>query len=344
MDSKLNQNQNSNPKFVAIDFETATKNYNSACSIGLVEFCKDGTLNKYKVISEHYYLIQPPNNEYNQDNINIHKITPSDTKNEPGFDIIWQQIKHFFNGEYIIIAQNANFDMSVLKACLHHYTLDTYLPFTYWDSISIATYIVPHDVKKGLASLTVYFDISLGQHHNALCDAKACAEICMICFEKMNTDSYYVKKDGTFKHYILKKLNTDFLHLEIKQKTTFTRNKKQNNNFSKFQHTRPTAYTPNENADSTNLFYSKNVVVTGDIKGFSRDELFTYISKQGGIVKGSVTKSTDILIIGTQDLTLVGASGVSNKEKKVRSLNENGMNIKILDERKFLEVANNETL
>ncbi len=352
--SNINQNLNnksnistskiSNKSYVAIDFETATRNYNSACSIGLVEFCKDGALNKYDVTAEHYYLIQPPNNEYNQDNINIHKITPSDTINTPTFDVVWQQIKHFFNGDYIIIAQNANFDMSVLKACLQHYNLETYLPFTYWDSITIATYIVPHDVKKGLASLTAYFELSLSQHHNALCDARACAEICIICFEKMNTDSYYVKKDGTFKHYILKKLNADFLKLELKQKTNLNRRKPQQqhsrtNPFSKYQTTKPTDFTPNANADVDNMFYSKNVVVTGDIKGFSRDELFTYISKQGGIVKGSVTKSTDILIIGTQDLNLVGHGGVSNKEKKVRALNDGGMSIEILEENKFLDIA-----
>ncbi len=342
MDSNLKNKPNSNKTFVAIDFETATRNYNSACSIGLVEFCKDGTSNKYNVTAEHYYLIQPPNNEYNQDNINIHKITPSDTINSPTFDVIWQEIKHFFNGDYIIIAQNANFDMSVLKACLQHYDLDTYLPFTYWDSISIATYIVPHDVKKGLASLTVYFELTLSQHHNALCDARACAEICIICFEKMNTDSYYIKKDGTFKHYILKKLNTDFLKLELKQNTNLNKRRTQqprNNSFSKFQTSKPKNFTPNESADANNIFYSKNVVVTGDIKGFSRDELFSYISNQGGIVKGSVTKSTDILIIGTQDLNLVGAGGVSNKEKKVRALNDNGMSIEILDENAFLNIA-----
>ncbi len=339
----ISQSKNSSKSFVAIDFETATKNYNSACSIGLVEFSKDSALNKYSVTSEHYYLIQPPNNEYNQDNINIHKITPADTINTPNFDVVWQQIKHFFNGDYIVIAQNANFDMSVLKACLQHYHLETYLPFIYWDSISIATYIVPHDVKKGLASLTAYFELSLSQHHNALCDAKACAEICMICFEKMNTDTYYVKKDGTFKHYILKKLNTDFLKLEIKQKTNFARRKTvqpKNNPFSKYQTSKPTDFTPNADADVNNIFYSKNVVVTGDVKGFSRDELFTYISKQGGIVKGSVTKTTDILIIGQQDLNLVGHGGVSNKEKKVRALNDGGMNIEILNEDRFLGIAN----
>ncbi len=340
--SNINSNKLSSQSFVAIDFETATKNYNSACSIGLVIFNKDTGLNKYTITDELYFLIQPPNNEFNQDNINIHKITPADTINTPTFDVIWEKIKHFFNGDYIVIAQNANFDMSVLKACLQHYNLDTYLPFTYWDSISIATYIVPHDVKKGLASLTVYFELSLSQHHNALCDAKACAEICIICFEKMNTDSYYVKKDGTFKHYILKKLNTDFLKLEIKQKTNFNNRKTQypkNNSYSKFNTVKPTDFKPNENADTNNIFYSKNIVVTGDVKGFSRDELFTYISKQGGIVKGSVTKSTDILIIGTQDLNLVGAGGVSNKEKKVRALIDNGMDIEILNESKFLEIA-----
>ncbi len=319
--------------FVAIDFETATKHYNSACSIGVVLFNSD------KILEEKYYLIQPPNNEYNRDNINIHKITPNDTKDSPTFDIVWEEIKHYFNGDHVLIAQNAQFDMSVLKSSLTHYNLD-YNEFTYWDSIKIATYIVPNDVKKGLASLTSYFEISLDQHHNALCDARACAEICMICFKEMAKDSYYVKKDGNFKKYFLKKLNTSFLALVAKQKLSFKGSRKKQKKFDRFSNTRANAnkFTQNLNADKNNPFYNKNIVVTGDIPGFSREKLFGIISNNGGIVKNGVTKQTDILVVGKQDLKLLGESGISSKEKKATEYINSGSKIKILKESELISI------
>ncbi len=325
-----------NTTFVAIDFETATKHYNSACSIGIVLF------NRNEVLEEQYFLIQPPNNEYNRDNINIHKITPDITKDSPTFEVIWEKIKHYFNGDHILIAQNAQFDMSVLKASLNHYNLE-FKEFTYWDSIAIATYIVPNDVKKGLASLTNYFNITLTQHHNALCDARACAEICIICFGEMAKDSYYVKKDGDFKKYITKKLSSSFLALEAKQNFGFKREGKRQRKFDKFANTRANAnkFEQNQDADKNNPLYNKNIVVTGDISGYSRENLFNILSKNGGIVKNGVTKQTDILIIGKQDKNLVGENGVSSKEKKARDFITKGINIKIITETDLLKLLSN---
>ncbi len=321
--------------FVAIDFETATRHYNSACSIGIVLF------NTEKIIEEKYFLIQPPNNEYNRDNINIHKITPKDTENSPTFDILWNEIKDFFTGEHILIAQNANFDMSVLKATLEHYNIDcNTFNFTYWDSIKIATYIVPNDVKKGLASLTTYFNISLTNHHNALCDARACAEICTICFGEMSKDSYFVKKDGNLKKYVTKKLDNNFKDLVVKQKLSFKGTSKKQRKYGPFSNKRANAnkFTPKENADKNNLFYNKVTVVTGDITGYSREHLFQVLSEKGALVKNNVSKQTDILILGKQDLRFIGKDGISSKEKKVRNYIAKGEKIELVTESELLDI------
>ena len=65
--------------FAAIDFETATGCRNSACSVA-VTAVEDG-----KMKDVYYSLIQPPMNKYNYFNIQIHGITPNDTKNAPTF-------------------------------------------------------------------------------------------------------------------------------------------------------------------------------------------------------------------------------------------------------------------
>ena len=56
-------------EFVAIDFETANRNSDSACSIGLVTF-KDG-----KIVDEYYKLIRPKNLYFHPDNIKVHGLT-----------------------------------------------------------------------------------------------------------------------------------------------------------------------------------------------------------------------------------------------------------------------------
>ena len=63
--------------FVAIDFETATRNWDSACSVGLA------FVRGQEVVATFHQLIQPPGNRYDQGNIDIHGIYPEDTELAP---------------------------------------------------------------------------------------------------------------------------------------------------------------------------------------------------------------------------------------------------------------------
>ena len=56
--------------FTAIDFETATRYKNSACSVAVVDI-EDG-----KIVDKYYTLIRPPRMEFDSCNIMIHHITP----------------------------------------------------------------------------------------------------------------------------------------------------------------------------------------------------------------------------------------------------------------------------
>lgn len=49
--------------FVTIDFETANNNLNSACSLGIV------AVKDLEIVEREYYLIKPPTNNFNNDNI-----------------------------------------------------------------------------------------------------------------------------------------------------------------------------------------------------------------------------------------------------------------------------------
>lgn len=57
-------------EFTAIDFETANRYADSACSLAAVSIAGQA------VMHEGYTLIKPPFNRFDEDNIRIHGITP----------------------------------------------------------------------------------------------------------------------------------------------------------------------------------------------------------------------------------------------------------------------------
>lgn len=91
-----------------------------------------------------------------------------------------------------------------------------------------------------------------------------------------------------------------------------------------------------ELVDEANYFYGKNVCFTVTCMYGVRKELLQKIKDVGGIPSDSVTKKTEVLVVGQQDYRVVGDSGMSNKQKKAIQLLENGQDIEILSETEFL--------
>ena len=150
--------------FVAIDFETATARRDSACSMAMV------VVENSIIVAEHYILIQPPYNEYNYINTNIHGLDFRDTINEPTIEGRYQLIYDVLHGANIV-AHNASFDMSVLKASLGYHGLDLPIPA----SIN-CTYRLT-DAKLSVCCSAYNIELN---HHNALSDATACAKLFLI--------------------------------------------------------------------------------------------------------------------------------------------------------------------
>lgn len=223
-------NLNDNFDFIAIDFEIANNKMSSACSLGMV-FVKDN-----QIIKEKYYLIQPPRLEFKEDMVNIHGLTASDVMRANKFDEVWEKIKPHFNGT-TIVAHNAHFEMSVLHCCLTQYSLD--LPeFKYIDSIEVSSWVIPENVSRSLKERAAYFNIEIKNHHNALADAQACAQLVI--------SSVALKKKESL-HSFCKTYN-DFpikLFSEINPQTHFGMNSKFNKNNIVVSEITPTVETIN---------------------------------------------------------------------------------------------------
>jgi len=147
--------------FTAIDFETAHGKRWSICQVGLV-YIENGII-KEKLTA----LVQPPNNYYWNNFIDIHGITPEQTANAPTFDKIWHQIEPFIKNKNVVAHNGFAFDFQCLNQVLEYYGLE---PPKF---IGHCTYRL---FGKNLASLCVKYKIPLN-HHDALSDAMACAEL-----------------------------------------------------------------------------------------------------------------------------------------------------------------------
>lgn len=147
--------------FTAIDFETAHGKRWSICQVGLVR------VENRIVTNEISLLVQPPNNYYWDRFIDIHGITPKHTAYSPTFDKIWPVIEPFITNQSVIAHNGLAFDFQVLARTLEYYGMP--VP----DYEKHCTYQIFRD---NLASLCKIYDIPLN-HHDALSDAKACAEL-----------------------------------------------------------------------------------------------------------------------------------------------------------------------
>ncbi len=155
--------------FTAIDFETAQGYRHSICQVGLVRV-ENGI-----ITDELNLLVQPPNNYYWYRFTQIHGINARTTAKSPTFDQVWHKIEPFIAGQTVVAHNGLAFDFPVLEHTLAYY--DMFTPF--YDKV--CTYRL---YRKGLAQLCRYYDIPLN-HHDALSDAKACAELYKMYLEKV---------------------------------------------------------------------------------------------------------------------------------------------------------------
>lgn len=153
-------------KFVAIDFETANYEKDSACSIGLVRV-EDG-----QIVKKSVHLIKPPSNYFVF--TYIHGLTWEDVKNSPHFGQLWPEIAPLFQDIDFVAAHNARFDQNVLLACCRKYQISPMqIPFHCTVHLARKTWGI---YPTKLSDVCRILQISLN-HHEALSDAAACAQI-----------------------------------------------------------------------------------------------------------------------------------------------------------------------
>ncbi len=160
------------PVFLAIDFETADRFPDSACSVGLVR------VENGRIAERKSRLIRPPRDQF--EFTRIHGITWDLVAGEDEFGRVWRDLESLLQGVHFLVAHNAPFDQRVLAACCRSAgTRPPSLPFFCTMRLARKVWgISPTRLPDVCARLGVRL-----QHHDALSDAEACAHIMIAVLE-----------------------------------------------------------------------------------------------------------------------------------------------------------------
>lgn len=301
--------------FIAIDFETANSDRHSPCEIGLV------LVENFEIKEKLSFLIRPKENYFDAFNVDLHGIDENLVENESEFDVVYNKLKTYFSN-YPIVAHNASFDISVLRHTLDLYNID------YPETKYSCTYQMSKQHLKGqfsykLDSICNYYNLEL-DHHRALSDAIACAEIAIKIFKERNI----IKFDQISESFNLN-IGKLFKGGYSGSRTKHIGYKVNELEFNK------------ENFKPNNPFYNQTVIFTGTLT-MVRKEAQIMVLEVGGKCGNGVTTDTNYLVVGAQDYQKYGEGFRSRKMKKAEKYLANKQQIELLTEEQFLEMINEE--
>ncbi len=257
----------------------------SACAVGIVrvENC---------VITQKFYsLIKPIPDERGKNNAHVHGITPEMVANAPTWLELWPSVEKYFNGQ-MIVCHNADFDTDVLANVCEHYEIPLSLGKVI-DTMMIT--------QLSLTDACAAAGIPLENHHDALCDATACANLMLSCLGVPYHEHHYEKM------------------------TVAGKRKRELSSEAKI----PLDASEVENRDTP--FFQQKIVLTGILDSYPmREELANLLKRYGADINTSISAKTNMVIVGH------GAG--PSKMRKIDDLNAKGANIRVVYEPEFLEI------
>lgn len=246
-----------------------------------------------------------PETYFDPFNISIHGITEEDIKSAPTFDKIYNVIAEKATNQ--ITVHHMPFDkIAVTRACLE-YNLEILQP-KWLDSAKIARRTWEQFAYRGygLRNIANYLGIEFG-HHDALEDAIAAAHIVYEACEQtqLTVEDWLTRVEQPIFKY---KGGSTSVKLE---------------------------------GNPEGALYGEKLVFTGALS-LPRNNAAKIAADLGCSVGNTVSKKTSILVVGTQDMNKLSGYEKSSKHRKAEELIQMGASIKILSEKDFIEMCNNE--
>ena len=169
--------------FTALDFETANCARSSICAVGVVRVENGVTVSTYNTLIN-------PQTYFDFRCVSVHGITQADVLDAPTFPEIWRNLKPFLSDN--VVAHNAPFDISCLKAAMSEFRPPDAEEFDYICTLAISRRLFGRGGNR-LNELASTFGLGGFKHHDAFDDASICAELFKI-FETRTDVSVFKKR------------------------------------------------------------------------------------------------------------------------------------------------------
>lgn len=226
-------------------------------------------------------------------------ISQSDLDNAPSLSTVIPELKVFLD-DLPLVAHNANFDKSFLKVAYKAVGLQFNNEMI--DTLALSRKAFPELESHKLAVLKKELQLKNNESHRALPDVYNTAELLLKCVKRLAEGIPEISEVATTKDSAKKDEKPVIL--------------------------------PDITVSPNSGLFGKNIVFTGELS-FSRDVAKLLAEEAGAIVKSSVSKKTDYLVVGMQNPVMVGMEGSSKKQEDAQRLIAEGADIQIIGEAEF---------
>lgn len=220
-----------------------------------------------------------------------------------------------FVKDSVIVGHNVNFDINfIYTACennnLRHFSND------FVDTMRIARRLLPQLKHHRLKDIIEHYKMSYEGAHRALRDC----ELTDAIYHKLREEIAEGKEEDfckSFKSYV---------------------GEKRGNGWSRSENM---VIEPidTDDIDKDNPLFEKNVCITGALEKMERRYAHQLILNCGGTPQEGVNKQTNFLVLGDNSYCKSITDGKSTKQKKAEELKLKGLDIEVIPESVFYEMA-----
>ncbi|MEL0094237.1 MAG: exonuclease domain-containing protein [Planctomycetaceae bacterium] len=319
--------------FVAIDFEKANRDAFSICQIGAIKYI-DG-----QPKDEINQLIDPEC-EFLHDEFHVgkHGIDETAVEGKPTFRAYWPSLQAFI-GDHVLVAHNKSSDRGMLFAALE--LIDESEPTNKWIcTLAMFRLVFGYPQREfgkdffKLESLCKKLRLNEYDWHDALGDAKGCAELALLGFSILE-----VNGEQLYESYNKKMEGWSFGN---RQETKKAKPKKT------YHGRDETPRLKDFDEQSSNKLEGLSFAITLDAIGANREEFQKLVECNGGKFKRNVSGKVDVVVVGEKDTNkwfreYLEIGEPTNEKWKIGLGLEKKGKLKTVFETKFYEIIKAET-
>lgn len=308
-------------KYVVVDIETTGFDYNNdrIIEIAAVSYEYGKKVAEFTSLVNPDMLIPP-------EIINLTGITQEMVSQAPSLAEV-ERIFLDFIGNLPIIGHNAvTFDIPFLNR-----QLSVKLSNAVIDTLPMARKVFDRLPSHKLEYLNVVLQLGISASHRALHDVEATNALLWACLSPRR-----------YENAVNKAYLDDRLCGTVSRKHDNKAKSKSHPVKGRFEKVDIKSIVPScVCSSSSGPLFGKQIVFTGSLS-IPREEAMQLAVDAGAILKSSVSSKTNYLVVGQQDITIVGMEGKSSKEEKAEMLNLSGKaSINVICEKEFLDLVHN---